>query len=341
MHEYSGDLPLELRLGRSVCLDCLEKDYTDTPLTDVEVEGISIRWQKLGILRDLYLDEAISKDFEKYKLQFVSKGARYPIDEKSPELVAERNPNHNYAPDFKARFHRSLCLHSIALAARSHAVYWSGHEEDDPSIEERLFNLVDDLWAKGDIVLNGRFVQIKDYAQCDGIEIFDFVYYFLLEKVVPFSALESRTTQDADRFIYNGLESWSSLLARLRLALQPLDIVDLVKHKTWRAESNIPADIMRKLYEREHFDFVQEPWGVDCHTRYWAIDAIHQRLCSGSYECPGCEADGKPCLWDELRIKLGSPFSPGFRKKLDLEVSRVELADVGSGDLNGCAWDSS
>ena len=305
-------------------------------MTDVEVEGISIRWQKLGILRDLYLDEAISRDFEKYKLQFVSKGARYSIDEKSPELVAERNPNHNYAPDFKARFYRSLCLHSIALAARSHAGYWSGYAEDDPSIEERLFNLVNDLWAKRDIVLNGRLVRIKDYAQCDGIEIFDFLYYFLLEKVVPFSAWESRTTQDADRFTYNGDESWSSLLARLRIALQPLDIVDLVKHKTWRAGSNISADIMSKLYERKHF-YVQEPWGVDCHTRYWAIDAIHQRLCSGSYE----DADGKPCLWDELRIKLGSPFRPGFRKKLDLDISRVAIADVRSGDLNGCAWDSS
>lgn len=322
-----------------MCLDCFEKDYTDTRLTDVEIDEISIRWRKLGILRELYLDEAISRDFEEYKVQFVSQWPGFlkpngirPIIEESPELAIESNTNHEYGPDFKARFHQALCLHSIALAARSHAVY----SRDQPYAEtkppnligDRLSCIISDLWFKHVIVLNGRPVQLRDYAQFDCIEVFDFLYYFLLEKVVPFSALESWTTEAADRFPYDdveaGLESWFSLLYYCRFALQPSDIVDLVKHKTWRVESNFPAEKTRYMCERGLF--VLSGGDADYHTtftRYWAIREIRHCLCSG-----GDFGDyHTSCLWDELRIKYGSPFRPGFREKLDLEVSSVELVD--------------
>ena len=335
IREYDSDPPDELRLSGTACLDCFEKDYTGIRLTDVDVDKISKRWHKLGILRDLYLDEAVSRDFEQYKAQFVSvKGPGYSIIEESPELAIESNSNHKYAPDFKARFHQSLCLHSIALAARSHAVHSRdqplSHDKPRNLIGERLCNIACNLWVKHDVVLNGRPVQLGEHAQYDCIEIIDFLYYFLLEKVVPFSASDSWTTGAADRYPYDdaedSLESWSTLLYHCRFALQPLDIVDLVKHKTWRAESNYPADKTRYMCERGLFDLGGDG-NADYHTgftRYYAIQEIRQCLCSG-----GDFSDyHKSCLWDDLRIKLGSPFRPGFREKLDLEISRVELVET-------------
>ena len=333
LREYKGDVPHELRLSGSVCLDCFEKDFTDTPLTDVDVDEISIRWRKLGNLRDLYLDEAISRDFEKYRVQFVSQGPGYlkpngirPIIEESPELAIESNPNHQYAPDFKARFHQSLCLHSIALVTRFHAMYSRDQvqmETDPPNwMGERLCRIAYHSWNKLNIRLNGRPVQLRDQAQFDRLEIFDFLYYFLLEKVVPVSALESWTAEAADRYPYayleGGLESWFSLLSECRRTLQPSDIVDLVKHKTWRAGSNFPADKTRYMCERGLFDHGGEG-AADFFTGFTRHSIIHEAphsLCSGGDFLD----ENKSCLWDELRIKIGSPFRPGFRQMLDLEV---------------------
>ena len=168
-----------------MCINCFEKDYTVTPLTDVEVDGIAKRWQKLGILRDLYLDEAIARDFEKYKVQFVSqgpgclkpKGIR-PIIEESPELAIESQAIHKYDPDVKARFHQSLCLHWIAVVTRFHAMYSHDQiqmKEDPPNLTgEKLYLTAGDLWVKSNIILNGRPVKLRDHAQFDCLEVFRF-----------------------------------------------------------------------------------------------------------------------------------------------------------------------
>ena len=339
LREYDGDVPDELRLSGTVCLACFDEDYTTTPLTDVDIDEISIGWQKLGILRDLYLDEAISRDFEKYKVQFVSQGPRYlkpnglrPIIEESPELAIESNANHKYAPDFKVRFHRSLCLHSIALSTRSHAKYSRDQAQmkgDPPNrIGDRLLDTAVDSWVKRNIVLNAHPVQLGACTQIDCLEIYDFLYYFLLEKVIPLSALESWTAEAADRYPYDdyydnpegSLQSWFSLLGYCRWALQPLDIVDLVKHKTWRAESNFPADKTEYMCERGLFDLGGHGAAdfFTCFTRHVMINAAPYGLSSG-----GTIADElKSCLWDELRIKLGSPFRPGFQQMLDIESAQ-------------------
>ncbi len=351
LREHEGNAPHGLRLSGSVCLDCFEEDYTDTPLTDVDVDDISKRWQKLGILRDLYLDEAISRDFEKYKVQFVSQGPGYlkpngirPIIEESPELAIKSKSDHNYDPDLKARFHQSLCLHSIALATRSHAIYSRDQvqmENDPPNlIGRRLWETAFYLWVKSNIVLNGHHVQLSDHAQFDCLEIFDFLYLFLLEKVVPFSALESWTAEAADRYPYDEdeghLENWFSLLYHYGLTLQPSDIVDLVKHKSWREESTFPADKTKYMCERGLFDIGLQG-AADYHTCFTRLSLIHETrhsLCSGGDN----NDQHRSCLWDELRIKLGSPFRPRFWQMLDLETSRVGPAEVRGRGLHGCPW---
>ena len=267
VREYDGDVPHEIPLSGSVWLNCFENDYTNSPLTDLDVDEISQRWRKLGLLRNLYLDEAISRDFEKYRVhcsqwpKYLQPNGIRPIIEESPELVIQSGPIQKYAPDFKARFHQSLCLHSIARAIQYHAFYSCVQPDTGNNrpnlIDERLYNLCDDLWEVYQIVLNGRPIEPMYHAQFDCVEISEFLYYFLLEKVVPFSALESWTIEAADRFSYDSiadhLESWFSLLYHCRLTLQPLDIVDLVKHKTWRPNSNFPADKPRYRYERGQF----------------------------------------------------------------------------------------
>ena len=335
-----------------MCLDCF--DDADTPLTDIDVDEIAKRWWKLGILRGLYLDEAISRKFEKYKVQFVSNGPEYlgpdgigPIIEESLELATQTTHNLEDAPDFKARFHQGLCLHSIVLATRSHAMYSRDQiqmENDPPNlIGEKLFYTTYDIWKKHQVVLNGRPVQLSHPAQFDCLEIYDFLYNFLLPEVVPFHALESWTAESTGRYPYNEdpnaeisrsrLESWASLLDHCRLTLQPSDIVDLVKHKTWEVESNFPADKTNYMCERGLFDLGADG-AADFHTGFsrhsMILEAPHSLCFEGDYL-----DDRKPCLWDELRIKIGSPFRSRFWQMLDFEVSSVNLEEARTSDYQG------
>ena len=355
LREHEGEAPDELRLRGSVCLDCFDKDYTNTQLTDVDVDEISKRWWKLGILRGLYLDEAISRNFEKYKVQFVSNGPEYlgpdgigPIIEESLELATQTTNSLEDAPDFKARFHQGLCLHSIALATRAHAIY-SRHriqmETDPPNvIGMKLFDRAHGLWKERHVVLNGRPIQRSHHAQFDCVEIYDFLYNFLLPEVVPFHALESWTAESTGRYPYTqvggDLEDWACLLYNCRLTLQPSDIVDLVKHKTWRVESNFPADKTNYMHERGLFDL--EAYGVaDFHILFSRHSMIHEApysLCL-IHEAPYSLCfegdlldDRKSCLWDEIRIKIGSPFRPRFWQMLDLEASKVDRTEADARD---------
>ena len=339
LREYDSDVPDGLRLSGSVCLDCFDKDYTNTQLTDVDVDEILKRWRKLGMIRDLYLDEAISRDFEKYITlclpqwpQYLEPSGVRPIIEESPELEIQSNSILKYAPDFKARFHQSLCLHSIARASLAHAIYSRDQpdtENDSPNlISKRLSRKVIDLWRKHQLVTDGPPVQLWDDAQFDCVEICNFLYDFLLDKVVPYSALESWTGEAAGFSSNDGsadnLDFWYSLLYQCHFMLQPLDILDLVKHKTWRADSTFPADKTRYMYDRLYFDICVQgspnypPWrGVGSSLQTW--DANINQYKSGS--------------WEELRTKFGSPFKSGFRQMLDLEASRVESGDVHSRNL--------
>ena len=341
LRDHRGNAPDELRLSGLVCLDCFDKDYTDTPLTDVEVDEISKRWWKLGILRDLYLDEAISKDFEEYRVELVgdigylmADGSR-PIIEESPELAIQGHPNLEHAPDFKARFHQSLCLHSIALATRSHALHSRDQIQmtnDPPNlIGERLYYTAGALWEKIYVVLNGRSVELGHHVRFDCLEIFDFLYYFLLGKIVPFSALESWTADAADRYPYSMLdgdrpENWDSLLHYCRLTLQPSDIVDLVKHQTWRAESNFPADKTNYMCERGLFD-VGGDGAADFFTgferRSMVDEAPHDLGILSDFL-----DENNSRSWDELRVKLGSPFWSHFWQMIDLRASRADPAEA-------------
>lgn len=343
LREYGGQGPDELRLSGSVCLDCFDKDYTDTPLTDIEVDEISKRWWKLGILRDLYLDEAISRDFEEYRVELVDNmgyrmadGSR-PMIEESPELAIQGYPNLEHAPDFKARFHQSLCLHSIALATRSHADYSRDQVQrtDDPPnlIGERLFYTAGELWRKVHIVLNGRPVELSQHVRFDCLEIFEFLYYFLLEKVVPFSALESWIAEAADCYPYSGFdgdrsENWDALLDSCRLALQPSDIVDLVKHKTWRAESNFPADKTDYMCERGLFDL--GGGDITVVDFFFAFDrrSMIDEAPRGLGSLSDFLDENNSRSWDELRVRLGSPFWSRFWQMLDLRASRADPAEA-------------
>ena len=341
LRDHRGNAPDELRLSGSLCLDCFDKDYTDTPLTDVEVDEISKRWWKLGILRDLYLDEAISKDFEEYRVDLVggigylmADGSR-PIIEESPELAIQGHPNLEHAPDFKARFHQSLCLHSIALATRSHALHSRDQIQmtnDPPNlIGERLYYTAGALWEKVYVVLNGRSIELGHHVRFDCLEIFDFLYYFLLGKVVPFSALESWTADAADRYPYSMLdgdrpENWDSLLHYCRLTLQPSDIVDLVKHQTWRAESNFPADKTNYMCERGLFD-VGGDGAADFFTGFERRSMIDEAPHDLGFLNDFLDENNSRS-WDELRVKLGSPFWSHFWQMIDLRASRADPAEA-------------
>ena len=313
-------------------------------MTDVDVDEISKRWWKLSILRDLYLDEAISRSFEKYKVQFVSRGPEYlgpdgigPTIEESLELATQTTHNLEVAPDFKARFHQSLCLHSIALATRSHAMHSrdiAQYNNAPPNfIGTILFSRAGDLWKKHCMVLNGHAVQLSRHVQFDCLEMFDFLYYFLLETLVPLDAVESWFNDNLYRFPYDEMgdgstiDCWIASLRYFRLTLQPSDIADLVKHKTWRAESDFPIDKTNYMCERGLFDLYGYG-AVDFYTAFGRrsmIDVLEKN---------------KSRSWDELRIKSGSPFWPRFWQMLDLEAKGVDPAEAGTEDHHDCLTSS-
>ena len=234
-----------------------------------------------------------------------------------------------YTHGFKARFYQSLCLHSIAIATRQLAKVApdiSGEGTGDPYYETFIANIYA-LWSKQSVVLEGMRILLSLDVKLYCLEVFDFLYMFLLRKIITFEMLEAWVEEDVDAYPYDRdgfgddpcrIGEWYNLLENCRWVLMPDDIFDLIKHQAWRADATFPQSKSMYMRVRGMFDMGNHG-NQDFHS-------FHNRAQMLEAICKDRPADyvqsEEPSWWDPVRAVYGSPFLPRGPAKYRAEVSK-------------------
>ena len=333
----------EKRPLESIYLECINTKWTDRTLTDEEIEHIATRWRQFGILRDLYGDQSMRREFESYRAHFASHlnvDARAVIFEASVtqpgSFCLQLAPNPLAYSEFKARFYKSLCLHSIATSSRifarvaiqvdqllsdSHPLNLVGN-----TIAEPAFN----AWTKDMIVVGGEQIKPSQNDRLWSLEVFDFLYLFLLKKAIPLTKLDSwidpqlnqwRCNDPDKRSLEETIDLWDPFIIESRCILQPSDIIDLIQDKSWSTRSGCPRD--KDLYMRLNGLFPVDDVIFHAVRRSDIVDSLHP----GTYSLLSWEKE-LPTWWDKVRANSGSPFAPGFRSRYLAELAKIGGMDV-------------
>lgn len=337
------DLPKEQRPKESVIVDCMNTTWTKEMVTDEVVGNIATRWRQFGCLRQLYLDDLVSKEFQDFRAQFASKlsaEARGAIVEPGVVKSDQSQQSHTFGHDFKARFHRSLCLHSIAIASRNIAQVAvvdgcrPSHPKHLKDLSDQTTSEIQDMWTKERIVIGGETRLLGLDIKLDCLEVFDFLYLFLLRKVLPRDRLEDWTREDLGDWPYyeghddDDIDTWYSFINHCRWVLQPQDLVDLIKHRAWAADSHYPEDKSEYMRVRSLFDMGADN-DSDWYSRFERYNLTHSLLSNDAR--PVYKVSEDRCWWDRARVNAGSPFQSGFLAKFMVERSRY--VDSGGEEL--------
>lgn len=344
--QHENDIPLETRPPGSVYLDCIDTKWTDGTVTDEQIDDIAARWRQFGFLRDLYRDQSLSREFESYRAQFSSKltaKARAAIVEpgitRSGSFCQKLTPDSLAYSEFKARFYKSLCLHSIptsSLILAKVTIDKTLNESHSPNIVgNRIADATVDAWSKNMIVLGGEPSKLSQIDRLWSLEVFDFLYMFLLKKVVPLAKLDCWTGEHLEGWPYEREDSpsendpepsWHSFIGHCRWTLQPWDFVDLIQNKSWSIGSEYPQDKTEYMRLRGMFD-LGGPGDMDWFTSF-TRSVIVESLHPSDHRFYSVRDEETPTWWDPIRVNSGSPFAPGFRSRYLGELAKVGGMDV-------------
>ena len=308
-------------------------------MSSEDVDAIALRWRQMGFLRDLYLDDLLSKEFDLFRTRFATKLPRadrmmivQPGLMTSSTSSSRFKCSRQYTHGFKAQFYQSLCLHSMAIATLQLAKVapdFSGEATREPY--ETFIGNVYDLWSKQSVVLRSMKILLGWDVKLHCLEVFDFLYMFLLRKIVPSEMLDAWIEEDADQYPYDRygfrddpsrIDEWHNLLENCRWVLTPHDIFYLIKHQAWRTDATFPQS--KSMYMRERGMFDLGNYGdQDFHT-------FHNRAQMLEAICRERPADSaqpeKPSWWDPVRAVYGSPFLPAGPVKYRAEISKKKKA---------------
>jgi len=304
--------------------------WTKEKMTDKVIGDIASRWRQLSYIRQLYLDDVVVKEFQHFRAQFAADEGLAAIVEPGVMKSSQPKQSHHFGHDFKARFHKSLCLHSMAIASRNVAkvAVVDGPPEHLIEISEQIRTDVYDLWSKHSVVIAGEKRLLGLDTRLDYLEVFDFVYLFLLKKVVPFDRLEDWIGQDSEHWPYSpniaddDHELFFQLLDHCRCILHPHDLVDLIKHRAWTADAHYHQDKSEYMGVRSMFD-------IDTHGRrdfrsvFQRSSMLHALRPHGIvYSYTGSEG---PYSWDLIRLDIGSPSQSDSRSIISESLAEHKM----------------
>lgn len=341
LYREHDTIPTEDRPRTGLLMDCFTSEWIHKAVTDQDIEDIVLRWQQMRHLRDLYLDDHISSEFNRFRTEFISTQAfetRAAIVKPGitttsilPDRVRE---SRKYGYDFRARFYKALVLHSMAVAAsRLGRVALSPHAS---YMEYRLFiGHALKLWRKTSVTIGGTKIALSLTDRLDGLEIYDFLYVFLLRKIIPHNQLGSWKDFGPRTWLYNGEDllghlhgrtyEWYHLLLEGRRVLMPQDLVDLVYKRAWTAEATFPPED-RAMYMRVRgmfdTDVDTDMHWQSCHVRYVMVQALHPESLVENVE------PEEPCWWDHARLSSGSPFLPGATSSFHAGIPRIDVENL-------------
>lgn len=339
-HNLGKRLPDGHKPSIEVFETCLLTDDDKESSTDAEIQKIIVRWKHFSFLRGLYVDDDLFEEFDRFRAAFASGLARDQgativspgLDNVSTETTHVNRiqfvQNNRFAGDFKARFHRILCLHSMAIIGLHFAKIPSvGPTATEPEQDGRdVAEVIDHLWIKEGVLAGGRTTEFDLDTQIDGLEVFDFLYMFLLRKVLPYQVLAYWIRNDIGDHLFEwriagvpnalGLPEWYSFMRHCRKVLQPDDLACLIENRAWAGWPSNKSMYMRVRGMLEHGD--QNELGFD-----WNVDFERSAMVRALYDTSEDQSmePEDPCWWDHVRLRLGSPFLEnsiyGYRDEID------------------------
>lgn len=327
--QYGKEPTAERRPPKKDFLRCENTKRHVDEYTDVVINEICTRWQKIRFLRELYQDSAVFAEFEDFRCHFltartvrdtysiVSPGFQHNVS----TTQAFSGTSDSYGDYFWANLHKTLCLHSLAIATRKLA---KATELDGLNVSKADIELTACYaWAKEK--LPGVYSVLSPELRIQALETWDFIYYFLLRKLVPPKILsdwimacpEDSLLQECDGSpAFDHSERWSYFMNLFRWILHPKDVVAAIAAKAWEPESSFAPDKERFMAMRGAFD--EEAVGdmdwYTFHKRQWCVNALGR----GDCEPPG---DERSSWWDQHRMRNGSPFHLSFDSDVILHSS--------------------
>lgn len=129
------------------------------------------------------------------------------------------------------RFHKALCLNSLARGARSLALATTTDHGVTPLIGDK--DCLYWPYPNRDIIIGGKVIVQSLQDKVDRLEVFDLIYHFILGKVLPEKKLNQWLQECSATWMFEGYfptdeltkdASLCELTACLRYCLSPEDI---------------------------------------------------------------------------------------------------------------------
>lgn len=311
------------------------------------IQDIEIRWKQFSFLRGLYVDNLISDEFEISRAYFDSEvlwDARESVKKITDASIQRSHFNHSqfeqnrhFGPEFKARFHRSLCLHSMAIlglrfgkASRDQPLdHGVRPTNESQKVAADVKDSIGDLWRKKSVIAGGKTTVLNGDTKIECLEVSDFLYPFLLKKIVPYERLASWTRGNAGDYPYRWIiedmggedpftiEERYDFLSYCCGVLEPHDLAELIDNRAWVGDDTYPPDKGMYMQIRGMFDG-EGPGDAGWDISFSRTGMMRELQYDAMFEKAGAR---EIFQWDELRLRLGSPFLPDAMLKYSAETS--------------------
>ena len=342
-HDLGKVLPDEYRPKAKECIACMTTKVDMKALDDADIQEIVIRWRRFSFLRELYMDENLFEEYEEFRSASLS-----PNLSDSEEIIpmtprrahggikkTHIKQYHLFITDFKRRFHKCVVLHSLAIGFlhfASHAIDVPNRSTDFDSDARKLETVVVALWIKHELEFSGeytgRMTELPLVAKIDCLEVFDFLYMFLLPKILPLEGIALWLENDTGEYPFI---AWENFLDLSRSVLQPLDLVELIENRAWTG--SYPADKIMYMQTRGMFE---GPEAESMHD--YRIACVRQQMVTDLRNSPGfvLKKAKELCWWDRIRAGSGSSFLAEslsiYRDDLE-KLKKAEGRDFGEGPM--------
>lgn len=312
-----GTLPDEKRPHSDEFWACIAHPTTGPPITNEMIADISARWKKYQLFRHLYLDDTIYEEYNNYRGLYLADldlessfhppepGVHIPCGWPRQLRLVQA-----FRKDFKTEFYKCLCLLSISIASH-HLGMMSALAETDEA-----WNIAHAIWIKSEIHCNGARSVISTAYQLQSLEVFDFVYCFLLGKVLPSEkALDWLDACGDEDWPLSRLDDWTehshlALLYHCSYTVNLEDILDMIQNKAWSDEVDYPPDLTSYMRTRGMFDLGHST--LDWFTAFERDAMVENILRSGPKKKARLKGTAACRWWNTFRISAGSPFSSTF-----------------------------
>ena len=327
--QHGKEPPAKFRPKVEAFRSCTTAQRHPAAFTETVINDICTRWQATRMLRELYLDPAITVEFRAFRTSLRSASNTWstfeivsPGFEPGLGYRCERGQS-QYGAQFNSLFHKAICLHSLSIAMRT--VAGVTHRSWQWKKAEILF-AANNAWTKKNFTIGGHAYKpsLETKAQC--LEIWDFIYNFLCRKLFPPDAMsewinacmpslaESISHVPVYKELVDAMPTepfWGYFINHLRLVLHPQDIVGAIASKTWSTDSTFTTDKHEFMVLRGSFDIGALPLIVSISWSSW-FDRFQMVQHLGAGEEPRFRGEESPLWWDDCREELGSPFHPDF-----------------------------